>query len=721
MMAHQWPKEFASVMRNFLQPRSIAVIGASDETRYGRRMLENLLCPQSPVSVFPVNPKRTEIMGRKCYPSVLAIEEKIDLAAILIPARAVMTVMKQCAEKAVHSVIIISAGFSERDGRAGILRQQELSEFAGKHGIYICGPNCLGISNVKLKFHPNSSPNIGNLIPVEGPVGVVSQSGATAFGPLLLKAKDRGVRLHAIVSTGNEANLDSTDFIRYMLDDPDVRAIAAFIEGFKDGDKVKAVADLALERKKPIVIMKMGRSDFGRKAALTHTASIAGSFKTQDGFFRQKGILRVDDYDELCETAHICTQGKFPKGNRVGVISHSGGICTFISDECAVAGFDVPGLSKPTTDRICQILEGWGSCHNPLDLTGYAHGPNFSEILTRVLDDDTVDAVILATRGNRQYVQDVIAVARKTVKPLFFIWTDTEFDMEGLLELRNAGMPTFLSPVKCVKALRRLHNYYKMLHRQSLLQKESHVSLRCTQQRVEKVRTALSEEACDRIGEGRSRKILAPFDLPFASSILCRSLKDAEAAAQTFGYPVVLKMDSPEICHKTECNCVYLDVKGKPELTHAFESLMSCWRSMAPQPSLNGIMVQEMVSRGIELILGVSEDALFGPVLVLGWGGIFVEAFDQNSWRVCPINRYDARDMIDEIPGLNKVLGGIRGAGPLDKEGLIDLMVDISLIAGSLQSSIASLDFNPLIVMPDGQGVKLLDCRIHRRTHEPIR
>jgi acetyltransferase len=720
-MSYQWPEVFASVMRNFLLPRSIAVIGASDDTRYGRRMLENLLSPGSPVRVFPVNPKRAEIMGVKCYPSVLDIDEKIDLAAILIPARVVLSVMKQCAEKGIRSVIIISAGFSERDGQAGLLRQKELCEFADKHDIYICGPNCLGISNVKEKFHPNSSPNIAEVMPVGGPIGVVSQSGATAFGPLLMKAKDRGVPVNYIVSTGNEANLDSADFIRYMLDDPDIRVIATFIEGFKNGDKVKAVADLALENKKPIVIMKMGRSDIGTQAALTHTASIAGSFKTHDGFFRQKGILRVDDYDELCETASSCAQGKFPRGNRVGVISHSGGICTFISDECAAAGFDVPDLSKPTTTRIAQILEGWGSCRNPLDLTGYAQGRDFPEILTRVINDDTVDAVILATRGSRQYVQDVATVARQTEKPLLFIWTDTESDIEGLQELRKAGVPTFLSPVKCVRALRHLRNYSKMIHRQSILEKAFQGSPRCSEECIEKVRDVLSQEACLMTGEGRSRQILSPFNLPFASSILCQTPDDAKTAARQLGYPIVMKIDSPEICHKTECEGVYLDVKGEEELTHAFASMVSHCRSMTPQPSLNGIMVQEMASGGIELILGVSEDPLFGPVLMLGWGGIFVEALDQNAWRVCPINRYDAQDMIGEIPGLDNVLGGIRGQGPLDKQGLIDLMVDISIIADSLQSMIASLDFNPLIVLPEGQGIKLLDCRIHLRADKTAR
>jgi acetyltransferase len=222
-------------------------------------------------------------------------------------------------------------------------------------------------------------------------------------------------------------------------------------------------------------------------------------------------------------------------------------------------------------------------------------------------------------------------------------------------------------------------------------------------------------------GEGRSRTILSPLNLPFVSSILCQTPDDAKTAAQRLGYPVVLKIDSPEICHKTESGGVYLGVKGEEDLTRAFASMLSRCRSMKPQPSIDGIMVQETASGGIELILGVSKDPLFGPVLMLGWGGIFVEALDQNAWRVCPINRYDAQDMICEIPGLNKVLGGVRGQGLPDKRGLIDLMVDISIIADSLQAMIASLDFNPLVVLPEGQGIKLLDCRIQLRTDKTAR
>ncbi len=713
-MGFQWPQDFDKLMRNFLEPRSIAIIGATEGAGYGGRIIENLMDGGFRGKVFPVNPTRSKVRGMPCYSNVMEIEEMVDFAVIIIPARLVLQALSQCVEKGIRSVVIISAGFSERDGQTGIDRQKQLQQLARDNGIYICGPNCLGISNVKEKIHANSGSGILNLLPDHGPIGVVSQSGATAFGPILAKAKDRGAGLKYVVSTGNEANLESADFIRFMLDDPEVRVIASFIEGFKEGEKIKAVADLALERKKPIILMKMGRSEVGGRAALTHTAAITGSFKVHEGFFKQKGVVRVDDYDELCEVAKLFSKGKFPKDDRVGIISHSGGICTFLSDECASAGFHVPSLSEETTAKIEKILQGWGSCENPLDLTGFAQSPRFPEILRMVIQDPNVDSVILATRGKKDFAENVIKAAEETDKPLLFVWTHSEFDTEGLPTLRAGGMPVFISPVKCIKALRHLRNYYKVLqkHHDPGKKKEPSFMLPPSDSRIEKVRASLARESSNTLPEGRCREILAPLGLPFCPSIMSQSLDSARAKANELGYPVVLKMDSPQILHKTECKGVYLNIKGENEFNRAFDEMMVNWRSLDPPITLNGIMVQKMISEGVELILGVSIDPLFGPILMLGWGGIFVEALDLGSWRVCPIGQQDAREMIHEIPGLTKVLSGTRGKPPLDTQALLDIMVRFSSIACALKDRVSSMDFNPIKVLPEGKGVRLLDCRM---------
>ena len=268
-MGYQWPGDFNTRMKNFLEPRSIAVIGATEGGGYGGRCVDNLLSMGFAGKVYPVNPKRSEIRGLRCYPSVLEIEGSVDLAVVIIPSGAVLKAVSQCAEKGIRSVVVISAGFSERDGQVGIDRQKQLRQFADEHGIYICGPNCLGVANLKDNVQANAASELDQLLPEPGSIGVVSQSGATGFGPVLAKAKDRGTGLKYVASTGNEVNLEGVDFIRYMLDDPEVSVIAAFIEGFRNGEKLKTVAGLALERKKPIVLMKMGRSEAGEKAALT--------------------------------------------------------------------------------------------------------------------------------------------------------------------------------------------------------------------------------------------------------------------------------------------------------------------------------------------------------------------------------------------------------------------------------------------------------------------
>ncbi|MFA5027990.1 MAG: CoA-binding protein, partial [Candidatus Methylomirabilota bacterium] len=343
-MANPYPSDLIDRCRYFFEPRSVAVIGATEETRYGKRLLENLLQSNLSGKVFAVNPKRSEVMGLPAYKSVKDIGEDVDLAVIVIPAKAVQKALEECGEKGVPAAIIISAGFSERE-EEGKQRQALLRQLALEKRIAVCGPNCLGIANVKDRILPNATGDLLQMLPEPGPVGVVSQSGATAFGPLMAKAKDRGTRVKYFISTGNEAVLESADFVRYLLEDPDIKTVVTFIEGYKDGDNLQQVAELALQKRKPILVMKMGRSEAGGKAALTHTASIAGSFQVHDGFFRQMGLVRVDDYDELCETATLFSLGKFPEGNRVGIISHSGGICTFLSDECAENGFQVPALS----------------------------------------------------------------------------------------------------------------------------------------------------------------------------------------------------------------------------------------------------------------------------------------------------------------------------------------------------------------------------------------
>ncbi len=713
-MEGSWPQDFHKIVRNFFEPRSVAIIGATEDTRYGRRMIENLVGSQLRGKVFPVNPKRSEIMGLPCFKSVTEIQEEVDLAIIVIPARAVLTALRECAEKGIRAVIIISAGFSERDGQAGRDRQKELQEFAKEKGIYLCGPNCLGIANLKDKIYPNSSGDLEQLLPAAGPIGVVSQSGATAFGPLMAKTKDRGSRLKYLVSTGNEADLEGTDFIRYMLDDPEILTLIAFIEGFKSGEKLKAVADLALERKKPILIMKMGRSETGGKAAMTHTAAITGSFKVHDSFFRQKGIVRVDDYDELCEVANLFSRRKFPQGNRVGIISHSGGICTFLSDECAENGFQVPSLSGETTEKINEILQGFGSCENPLDLTGAISGPRFPEILNAVIHDPHIDAVIVASRGDKKFASLIMDAAQETEKPLLFVWTHSEFDTEGLPAFREGGMPVFISPAKCIKALRHLREYHNFIqrHGDSAHEQKEIVERILAEPGMEEVKASLSGESGTSLPEGRCRKILEPLRLPFGPSHLCQSSAEAKRAAKTVGYPVVLKMDSSQILHKTESKGVILNIRGEQELISAFGEMKALGKAMDPPLTLNGIMVQKMISGGIELIVGVLADALFGPVLMLGWGGVFVEALGLAAWRVCPIGPEDARTMIRELPGLSKVLGGMRGKPALDTRALVDTMVKISAIAYALRKRVTSMDFNPVMVLPEGQGVALVDCRM---------
>jgi acetate---CoA ligase (ADP-forming) len=704
-------RKFQSI-HAMLHPQSIAILGATDRMQYGGRFLNNLLTTKCEARLYPVNPKKDEIFGVKTYHTIREVPEAVDLAAIIIPGSAVVEALKDCAAMGVKSAVIISAGFAELGTEKGKARQAELRAVARETGVRVCGPNCLGLANVA----GNSWTTAVGKIPVEtqalkSNMALVSQSGATCFGPLLTTARDRNVGFRYIISSGNEADLEASDYIQYLLEDPEIDVVAALVEGFKDGAQFAAVADKALEMGKRIVLLKVGRSEVGAKAASSHTAAMTGSDVVQDALFKQKGVIRVDDYDELIETASMFLKAKPPKGNRVGVASHSGGIGSLLADKIGEVGLAMPRLSQKTAEGIGVILGERGSAANPADLTGFASNDSFPGILELLLADENIDIQVVASTGRGVQTPTILKAVEEQDKPIVYLWTGSFKAKENLPAFQEGKVPVFYMPGKCAKGLKRLVEYYQT--REGILAEKASGAgalSAAPEQAMKELRAAAAGGRA--LNEYDSKRMVSLFGVGATQEVLCRDVEEAKRAAAKIGYPVALKIASQQIAHKTESGGVRLGLTGPDELAQAYGEMMKRVGAACPSAKIDGVLVQQMVHDGVEVIVGVSRDSQFGPVLMLGLGGVLVEALGAASWRVCPIGPRDAREMIGEVKGLSKILAGYRGHAKADAGALADALVKVSRLAVWAKEEISSLDINPLAVLPEGKGVLALDALI---------
>jgi acyl-CoA synthetase (NDP forming) len=699
-----WTDEQLRSIDKMLNPRSIAVVGASPKGGYGGRLLNAVVKAKDRVHIYPVNPNYEEIAGLRCYPSVSALPEAPDLVGIVVPYGKVLDVLKESHAKGAGSAVVISAGFAERGVEARLDLQRQVGAFARASGLRMAGPNCLGLANVKQDIWPTaSSRTLGGLT---GPVGLICQSGATAFGPFLLRAVDSGIGLSYIISTGNETDLDFSDFARYLLDDPDTRVIAGFIEGFKDANKFLALAELAAERAKPIVLIKIGRSESGARAARSHTAALTGADRLFDAAFKQYGVIRVEDYDDLLETSQLLAHQRKPKKPGISVVSHSGGISSLTADMCGLAGLDLPLLSDKARDGINGIVKEFGWAANPADVTGFSRSEQFPQIMEHMINEPGVGTLVIASAGAGNQVDQVISLRDKSDKNVAFFWTASRADKGPLAKLKSANIPIFYTPAKLAGGLKNLLDYHAWRDERIANGWGRAASPDARQQQAIDSLQAMKGAT---LSESESKRILAAWDLPGPREVLATSADAAIDAARNLGFPVVLKIDSPDILHKTEAGVVRLGLHNQDEVYSAYHEVTASAARYAPHGKINGVLVQEMVRGGTEVIVGVTYDPQLGPMLLFGSGGVMVEVFSDVSHRHCPITRPEAFAMVMEVKGA-KLLRGFRGKPQADIDALADTLVRISHMAVHLEGTLAELDINPLMVMPAGQGVKALDA-----------
>ncbi len=692
-------------------PKSVAVIGASrDEASVGHAVLKNLVLARFHGRIYPVNPKAKEIAGLLCYTGIEAVPGPVDLAVVIVPAPCVPQVVDQCGEIGVKSVVVISAGFKET-GEPGRLLEEKVRKAARQHNLPLLGPNCLGVINTDPNVQLNAT--FAKEMPAAGSIAFVSQSGAFCTS-VLEYAKSEGIGFSRIVSMGNKAGLDEVDLLISLRDDPRTKVILLYVEDLADGRRFIEVArDVtgSEANAKPILAIKSGRTPEGARAVSSHTGSLAGSDDVYDAIFAQAGVMRVDAVEELFDYARAFADQPLPAGRRAAIVTNAGGPGIIAADACIRYGLKLPELEPATVSRLRPSLPPTASLRNPVDLIGDAQHDRYEAALGAVLADPGIDGlIVLATP---QAMTDLEAVARvigraakATPKPVLACFMGVTDVSRGSHVLHEERVPHYRFPEAAVRALGKMCQYREWLERPRTMVERFRVDQPAAQAILQKA-----------LGEGRASldqvealAVLQAYGLPVPPFRAARTPADARQAAEQTGFPLAMKILSPDILHKVDVGGVRLGIRDGAEAEQAFKEILEKVRGHAPKARLDGVLVQQMVPPGTELILGMKRDRQFGPLLMFGLGGIYVEVFKDVAFRLAPVRKLGAERMIRSIRAF-KILRGFRGQPPADLPKLIECIERVSQLAVDLPE-IEELDINPLIAYGEGRGAAAADARI---------
>jgi acyl-CoA synthetase (NDP forming) len=699
-------------LERFFTPRSIAVIGASREVQtISGQPLKHLQSHGYAGRLYPVNPRYREVGGLACYPSLTAVPETPDLVLVLVNASRVPQILRECGRKGVPYVVIFSSGFSEIGG-AGTALQEELVAIAREFDIGVVGPNCQGMINIADRVYAGFG-SIFNSDYEPGAVSMVSQSGGFGYSVMNLSSKEGGLGFRQMITTGNEIGVSTLDFIDYFIRDPETEVITAYVEGLKDARRLVEVGEKAMAAGKPILMWKVGNTEHGQRAAASHTANLGGSMALYRAAFRQTGIIQIEDIQDLVDYGRAFRSGRLPAGNRLAIITISGGAGILMTDECIAGGMTLAELAPSTLEKLREIVPSFGSLLNPVDVTASVFNETtlMQRALQVIVEDPNVDCLALISASLQgelahSIARGIVEVMNGTDKPLFLCWSARDvLAKEAYALLDGARLPHYKSPVRCARALVALTSYAEAKRRMAGRPAASALAL----DRPD-VRRTLASSARD-LSEFESKRILAEYGIPVTREALARSAEEARAAAERVGYPVALKVQSPDIAHKTEARAVRLGIRDATELTAAHDEILANAREHSPGATIDGVLVQEMVAGGIETIVGITNDSAFGPAVMFGLGGIFAEVLEDVTFRLAPVTAAAAREMISEIKGY-PLLAGARGKPPADVDALADAIVRLSALAIDLKDHVAALDVNPLFVMERGKGVVAADALI---------
>jgi len=697
-------------LRNFFYPESIAVVGTNRQkgTVPGDVFI-NLLKAEFNGVIFPVSPRDTFISGVKTYKYVIDIEDPVDLAVIVFPSSVVHLALEQCGKKGIKAVIVISAGFREVGG-VGKEREDLLMEIAEKYEMSVIGPNCLGVINTDSRVRLNAS--FARSLPHEGNIGFISQSGALCTG-VLDYARAHHIGFSKFISFGNKPDVNEIDLLYYLAEDEKTSIILIYLEEISDGRGLMQAAEHVIEKgNKPVLLLKGGRTSEGASAAASHTGSLAGSDRICDAACLQSGIIRCDTIEDMFNIAVAYAYQPVPRTNKVAIITNAGGPGVLATDAVVREGLKIAQFSEETTDILRKSLPATANINNPVDVIGDARADRYKVAMKAVCDDPEVGGlfVILTPQSMteiNEIAQEVINVSSQYDKPLYASFMGEADVGEGIQMLRRNRVPHYFLPESMAKSFVKAY-YFNELAKESGTE---HVPVEdVDRDKTHQLLNKAIEAKRKHLPEFEAVKVLETYKLPLLPNGLANSADQAAELADEVGYPVVMKVMSEDIVHKYDVEGVELNIRSKEEAGKAYEEIMKRVGQYAPQARIDGIFVTRQIPKGEEIILGIKRDPVFGPVIMFGMGGVYVEVFEDISFGVAPLDGNATEKMMERIKAY-PLLKGFRGRKARDLKVLKDTIMRLSQLAVDCPQ-IKELDINPLILLEEGQGAYIADAKL---------
>ena len=693
------------MLETLFSPKSIAVIGASGtEGKLGYSALVNLIESGFKGQIYPINPKGGEILGLQAYPSIKDVKGDVDLALIVIPAKFVLEAAQECGEKGVGTIIVISAGFREV-GKEGRAQEDKLLEIARKYNMRLVGPNVLGVIDTEAPY--NLSFAVG--MPKPGNIAFMSQSGALCTSVLDI-ALARDIGFSRFVSLGNKADLGEIEFLQVWADDPHSKVIMAYLEGISDG---KHFIDVARQvtKKKPVIAIKSGTTSAGSRAVSSHTGTLAGSERAYEAAFKQAGVIRASSIGHLFDLTIAFSNQPLPRNNQVAIITNAGGPGIMATDAIEKLGMKVAELSDETKKRLRAALPSTAAVNNPVDVIGDALADRYRAAIEIVTSDPNVGILIVILTPQfmtqiTETAQAVAHVADATDIPVIACFMGEASTQEGIRILNEHHVPNYVVPEDAVLAI-------KAMVEQRTWQDTPMPNFEqfdVDRAKVAEIFKRVKASGRNQIGDAEARDILDAYKIPQPASMLCKTADEAVTFAEKIGFPVVMKITSPDILHKTDVGGVKVGLKNAAEVREAFDTMIARAKEAKPQADIWGCLIQQMLKGGKEIIVGMNRDPQFGPLVMFGLGGIYVEVLKDVAFRIAPFSRQEAHDMMKEIRSY-KLLTGVRGQAASDIDGIADALLKLSQLVTDFPE-ILEMDINPLMVFDEGQGVMGIDMRL---------
>lgn len=697
-------------LESIFYPESVAVVGANKVPgTVPHDIILNILKTDFQGIVYPVSPRERFIAGAKAYKYIVDIEDPVDLAILVFPASVCHMALEQCGKKGVKAAIIISAGFKEV-GESGLEREKQIKEIAEKHNISFIGPNCLGVINTDPRVMLNAS--FARKMPEEGSIGFLSQSGALCTA-VLDYAYAKHIGFSKFVSFGNKADINEIDLLYYLKDDPKTKVILLYLEEISDGPGLmRAARDITEQSGKPILAIKSGRTSEGASAAASHTGSLAGRDEITDAAFRQAGIIRCYTIEEMFNKAIALAYQPLPQNDRIAIITNAGGPGVLTTDAAINQGLQLAKFSDQTTALFQKHLPKTANISNPVDVIGDARADRYNIAVSQAMKDVNVDGtfVILTPQSMTDIetiAREVVKVAEQYDKPLYASFMGEADVAPGIDILQRNKIPHYIIPESMCTAFSTAYQFKQQLR---VKRGDPEIFEEVDRKKAHAILNAATVAGRKYLPEAEAIQVLSAYGLPVLESRLATSAKEVMALAKEIGFPLVMKVMSDDIVHKFDVQGVVLDVKSADEASQTYDSIISNVKKHQPDARIQGIMLRKMIPAGEEVILGLKKDPAFGPVIMFGLGGIFVEIFKDISFRIAPVDRYAVRSMIEETKAYS-ILSGARGKTPRDIEAIKTTIQRLSQLAIECPQ-ISELDINPLIVLEKGKGCFVADAKI---------